>query len=398
MYQYFSQKGHNCVMILGNYLKKEVILKSATRKRLFLVIFAVKLFGNFCIGQNINVQQNQQNVNINLPVIEKTVYVDRYRTIYVDKPQPKRVAKKLSAPILLHGYLWVYPEDIGNFKKQSDAWEVMQNINARNPYGRNDWRIPTPGELALLENNADKVGLGDDIYMATNHANGVLRMVSTGKSVAEQNEDRQRAEAQVRADEQRRTEEIRRQRFAEEQKRAEEARQQKLAEEKKIAEAESQRQIEKDPLNAIKKILGISDIYTRNVSWNDRLSCSVGYRLISVSELEKIYTNPAIKKYLDNETTRENKRICNFIITKESQMKSLKIEKADNYWDKGKKYYKKYYYATEITNSAVCWERGIASGWGPRFTSLDVDIYASEKGGLTDWWLRKTYFLGIYVR
>jgi hypothetical protein len=44
----------------------------------------------------VSVQQNQQNVNINLPVIEKTVYVDRYRTVYVDRPQPKRVAKKTS--------------------------------------------------------------------------------------------------------------------------------------------------------------------------------------------------------------------------------------------------------------------------------------------------------------
>jgi uncharacterized protein (TIGR02145 family) len=76
--------------------------------------------------------------------------------------------------------LWVYTEDIGNFKQP--PLDVIRSINAQNMYGRDNWRIPTPDELAVLENNADKVGLGDDIYLATDHANGILRLVSTNET------------------------------------------------------------------------------------------------------------------------------------------------------------------------------------------------------------------------
>ena len=155
----------------------------------FIVVFV--LFSNYCFGQSVSVQQNQQNVNINLPVIEKTVYVDRYRTVYVDRPQPKRVAKKLPAPIQLLGYLWVYPEDLGTFKQPPTG--VIESINAQNMYGRDNWRIPTPDELAVLENNADKVGLGDDIYLATDHSNGVLRLVSTGNTGSDKSNIKQQA-------------------------------------------------------------------------------------------------------------------------------------------------------------------------------------------------------------
>jgi uncharacterized protein (TIGR02145 family) len=146
------------------------------------------LFSSYCFAQ-VTVQQNQQNVNINLPVIEKTVYVDKYRVVYVDKPQPKRVARKLSAPIQLLGYLWVYPEDLGDFKQPPLG--VIGSLNAQNPYGRDNWRIPTADELAVLENNAAKVGLGDDIYLATDHRNGVLRLVSTGLTNAQASTEKQ---------------------------------------------------------------------------------------------------------------------------------------------------------------------------------------------------------------
>lgn len=148
---------------------------------LSVVLLFFSLSTVFAQQNTVIIQQNQQNVNINLPVIEKTVYVDKYRTVYVDRPQPKRIARKLDAPIQLLGYLWVYTEDLGNFKQHPLG--VIQSLNNQNPHGRNNWRIPTPDELAVLEANADKIGLGDDVYMATNYANGILRLVSTGSSV-----------------------------------------------------------------------------------------------------------------------------------------------------------------------------------------------------------------------
>ena len=73
-------------------------------------------------------------------------------------------------------------------------------MNAKGACGRNDWRIPTSAELTLMEKNADKIGLGDGIYMATSHKNGVLRPVSTGLSIqqqkAAQNAEQQRIAAE----------------------------------------------------------------------------------------------------------------------------------------------------------------------------------------------------------
>ncbi|MDR2126411.1 MAG: hypothetical protein LBP63_06255 [Prevotellaceae bacterium] len=140
---------------------------------------------------NAQINQNQNNNTIVIQnnttpvVIEKKVYIDRYRTVYVDRPQPKRVARKLAKQVQLLGYLWVFPEDLGDFKQQPLG--VIESINAQNMYGRDNWRIPTPDELAVLENNAETVGLGDDIYLATDHSNGVLRLVSTGNTNAQIN-------------------------------------------------------------------------------------------------------------------------------------------------------------------------------------------------------------------
>lgn len=288
-----------------------------------------------CYGQNVNIQQNQQNVNINVPVIEKKVYVDRYRTIYVDKPTPKRVARKLSTPVLLQGYLWVYTEDIGNFKRQVDAYEVIRNINARNPYGRNNWRIPTSGELALLEQNADLIGLGDGIYLATDHANGVLRMVSTGLSVAEQEieanrlareQQLQNEAAQRRAEELRRQQEkqhaLERQRQAEaarikaeEQRKNEQIRQQILAEEYRQRMAAEE--LKQQELAAERRADASSRITINGTTWSNRnvsisgyfvsfvemkgghftcseaqSACPYGWRLPTASELRQLYALP----------------------------------------------------------------------------------------------------------
>lgn len=149
------------------------------------IIFAIfSIVSSISLAQTIN--QNQQNVNINfdnLPVIEKPVYITKYRTVYVDRPQPKRVAKRLEKPVLLLGYLWVYPYDLGEFTRNPAG--VINNINAQIPYDRNTWRVPDPDELAVMEANANQVGLGDDIYMDTSHRNGIVRLVSTGPTHSE---------------------------------------------------------------------------------------------------------------------------------------------------------------------------------------------------------------------
>ncbi len=152
------------------------------------IIFFI-LFGMVCHSQNIN-QNVNQNINQNSiiinnqPVIEKKEYIIKYRPVYIEKPQPRRYAKKLPAPVCLQGFLWVYPEDLGTYAGGPN--DIIAQINRQGLHGRNDWRVPTTNELQLMENYADKCGLGDGIYLSTSHRNGILRLVSTGMSVSEQ--------------------------------------------------------------------------------------------------------------------------------------------------------------------------------------------------------------------
>lgn len=160
-------------------------------KRLCILMIMVCLFNTILAQTNNNVNYNNNNNNIiinNQPVIEKVHYIEKYRTVYVDRPQPKRYARKLSSPVCLLNTIWVYNEDLGDFRSQSDANEIVNHLNARGAFGRNDWRIPTSAELSVMEQYADKVGLGDGIYIATSHRNGILRPVSTGLSIAEKNQ------------------------------------------------------------------------------------------------------------------------------------------------------------------------------------------------------------------
>lgn len=110
--------------------------------------------------------------------IDRHTYVNKYRIkgAFLSKPLPKRTARSLSAPVCVNGYLWVYPIDLGYFTYHPD--DVIAQLNAQKKYGRNNWRIPTSSELMTMEDNAATIGLGDDIYMATSHSNGILRLVS----------------------------------------------------------------------------------------------------------------------------------------------------------------------------------------------------------------------------
>lgn len=161
--------------------------------RHLLLIFAM-LTPLITYGQN----QSVIVINNNAPVIERVKYVEKYRIIYRDKPEPKRVAKKLDTPVMLLGNICVFTEDLGDYKCQKDAVEILQYLNKQKFYDRDDWRIPTSAELTLMENYAEEVGLGSDIYLCLDHRNGILRPVSTGKTVSARNFEQKQKEEQER--------------------------------------------------------------------------------------------------------------------------------------------------------------------------------------------------------
>ena len=96
------------------------------------------LIGWNCIAaQNIIIQQNNQpsNGRVVEKVVEKNVYI------------PVRASSKKEA-ICLHGYLYVYPEDLGSFSKYPAS--VIANINNNKVYGKSHWRLPTSDEFTIM--------------------------------------------------------------------------------------------------------------------------------------------------------------------------------------------------------------------------------------------------------
>lgn len=251
----------------------------------YALLATFMLIMQMSFAQNYNIQQNQQNVNINVPVIEKTVYVDRYRTVYIERRAPFR----LKEPMLLHGYLLVYTEDIGDFKSQTEAQSIICNINNACQYDHDTWRIPTPAELRVLEANADKIGLGDGIYLATDHANGILRLVSTGVSVSKRKEQEEKA-AQIA--------EEKRQRELEREREREREYERKMKERQQQAELARQRQEQekakalaewskKNPQEAIKQRTGLEILVTYG-GWEKKHEWPNGYRLATSQDIQTI--------------------------------------------------------------------------------------------------------------
>lgn len=113
---------------------------------------------------------------------QQTIDISYYNATYrqssdFDRTQSARTARKLPTPITLNGYLVVYNEDLGYFNQHPQ--NVIEQLNAQKKFSRDNWRIPTPEELSIMEANASTLGLGSGIYMCTKHANGYLRPVST---------------------------------------------------------------------------------------------------------------------------------------------------------------------------------------------------------------------------
>lgn len=149
-------------------------------------------------------------------------------------PSSQTAQKPTAQVVTLYNYLHIYPEDIGEFPSPPNT--VIAAINSEGSYGYNDWRIPNTEEMALLIANRGKIaGLAKGGYMVSDNdsiISGKVRLVSTGKSIAEKEQERKEEAARIAAEQKRREEEQKRK--EEEQKRL--AAEQKAAREKKEKE------------------------------------------------------------------------------------------------------------------------------------------------------------------
>jgi hypothetical protein len=106
-------------------------------------------------------------------------------------------AQTLIPEVITLSNLHVYPKDLGYFTAIPDS--IIAVINQSTSYGYNDWRVPTIKEMALMKTNWDKIpGLANGTYMTSDgQRSGILRLVSTGKTFAEKQQEKSRKEAKT---------------------------------------------------------------------------------------------------------------------------------------------------------------------------------------------------------
>ncbi len=95
--------------------------------------------------------------------------------------------------ITLFGYLHVFPTDIGEFQKVPEA--IINSINKEKTYGYDSWRLPNAEELSLMRSNSRRLSNFRNVSYMTSDATGagVVRLVSTDKTVLEKSAIRKKA-------------------------------------------------------------------------------------------------------------------------------------------------------------------------------------------------------------
>jgi len=79
--------------------------------------------------------------------------------------------------VVLHGYLKLYPEDLGEYK--NTPYTLIKKINEEEAYGYDSWRLPTEEEMDIIRSDGYLSGLK---YMTQSDPRGVLLLVTTAET------------------------------------------------------------------------------------------------------------------------------------------------------------------------------------------------------------------------
>lgn len=94
-----------------------------------------------------------------------------------------------TSPITLHGYLIVYPEDLGVFS--SEPTGIISALNNSNSFGHRNWRLPTDEELAVMMGSKGSLSIKGTDYMTVENCRGgnnkSVRLVTLADGFADMN-------------------------------------------------------------------------------------------------------------------------------------------------------------------------------------------------------------------
>lgn len=118
----------------------------------------------------------EEKVEIKEPKAESSI-LPKNMTTKITEDNSKRERNEL---VVLHGYLKLYPEELGEFSGKPTT--LIKQINKDAKYGHNTWRLPTKEELDLIRSNGYLSGLK---YMTKFSPKGELLLVTTHETKIE---------------------------------------------------------------------------------------------------------------------------------------------------------------------------------------------------------------------
>lgn len=212
---YFSPKG---AQIIERTRVDRLLQEHKFQKSKFtttdMVAMGEQLNASLIVVGDVNIVMEQYNVDIRVVNVQTGTVVAKggdswsKQDLYRDKM--KGIAEKISAQIeaapkveekevpedmiteitedngkrvrtdvvVLHGYLKLYPKDLGEYK--NTPYTLIRKINDSISYGYDSWRLPTEEELDIIRSNRYLSGLK---YMTQSDPRGVLLLVTTKNPV-----------------------------------------------------------------------------------------------------------------------------------------------------------------------------------------------------------------------
>ena len=85
----------------------------------------------------------------------------------------QQAPQQRTEPIVLYGYLKVFPNDLGTF--DAEPRTVIARLNELQQYGYGTWRLPTNEELSLMRGSNV---IGEGAYMTKENKRGIVRLVT----------------------------------------------------------------------------------------------------------------------------------------------------------------------------------------------------------------------------
>ena len=191
---YFRPSGYTMIerTQIDRIIDEQQLQRSSLTESQMVRIGELLNLSKIVIG-DVNIVMGQYNVDVRVINVESGTIAATEGATFAGssyREGMKNLAQKLAAqiaigeesivspqpaptPIVLYGYLKVFPNDLGTF--DAEPRQVISRLNESQQFGYGSWRLPTNEELALMRAN-NLIGSGN--YMTRENKKGIVRLVT----------------------------------------------------------------------------------------------------------------------------------------------------------------------------------------------------------------------------